>query len=233
MTRTIFTDVSEMEFRLKLPVGFYDKLLEEDDWSFVIKLSSLFEGACTQVLSAHANCPALNDALSRMTMRGSKIGTLVKLNSLTPDQAKVLDAIAVLRNSLVHSISNVTFSFNDYFAQMSAKQAKAQVMIFGHGLKELQPVGDRLIPRAEFVRMNPKLSIWLTSAEILACIHLGIRDAELRLNSEALDRYSKLSHDFPSNLGLGQADASTGAGSGGLLGFVADAGRDPVVGRSV
>lgn len=233
MTRTIFTDVSEMESRLQLPVGFYDKLLEEDDWSFVIKLSSLFEGACTHVLSAHANCPALNDAISRMTMRGSKIGTLVKLNSLTRDQAKVLEAIAVLRNSLVHSISNVTFSFDDHFALMSTKQAKEQVILFGHGLKELMPVGGRFVPRAEFVRMNPKLSIWLTSAEILACIHLGIRDAELRLNSEALDRYSKLTHDFPANLGLGQADAGTGAGSGGLLDFVADAERDPVGGRSV
>jgi hypothetical protein len=216
-----------MEALLQLPQGFYGKLLGEDDWSFVIKLSSLFEGACTQVLIAHANCPAMNDALSRMTMRGSKIKTMVSLGSLTQDQAGILEAIATLRNSLVHSISNVTFSFDGYFERLAPQRAKQEVKLFGHGLKDQLPVGGSLVSRAEFVRANPKVSIWLTSAEVLACIGLGISDAKFRLDSEALDRYSKLAHDDFSNLGLGRLPdgSDSGALGEGLLSLNIDAAR--------
>jgi hypothetical protein len=41
--RGIFNDVKAFERRLGLPVGFYERLLQEDDWSFVIKLNALFE----------------------------------------------------------------------------------------------------------------------------------------------------------------------------------------------
>ncbi len=44
-------EVSELESLLGLPNGFYNNLLAEDDWSFVIKLSALFEAASGQALA--------------------------------------------------------------------------------------------------------------------------------------------------------------------------------------
>ena len=47
----MFADVVSSVQKLGLPEGFYNNLLNEDDWSFVIKLSALFEAAATHVLT--------------------------------------------------------------------------------------------------------------------------------------------------------------------------------------
>lgn len=217
MTRTLITEISEFEARLKLPSGFYFKLLEEDDWSFVIKLSSLFEGACTQVLSALVDCPELNEVLVRMDMAAprGKIDTLRKFGSLSDDQAKILKVIAELRNDLVHGISKVGFRFENYFEGLVPSKVDQQVKLFGHGLIEQLQVGNRKVPRAQFVRDNIKLSIWLTASEVLACLHLDIRGAELRLTERALDHYNMISDELANNLGLGHF--VTGLFPGGQL----------------
>lgn len=56
----IFTDIADFEKRLNLPLGLYEKLLKEDDWSFVIKLSALFEAACTHILSVRLRATAFS-----------------------------------------------------------------------------------------------------------------------------------------------------------------------------
>lgn len=204
MARTIIMEITDIEARLKLPEGFYLKLLEEDDWSFVIKLSSLFEGACTEVLSAQVNCPEMNDILARMDMAApkGKIETLKKFGSLTDDQAKILKAIAELRNELVHKISNVGFQFSRYFEDMPPSKVDQQIKLFGHGLVDQLMVGTRKVPRAEFVRNNIKYSLWMTAAEVLACLHLDFRSVELRLNDHAMQQYEKITLKFAALDGL-------------------------------
>lgn len=74
MARTIFHDVAELERRLGLTPKFYDGLLEEDDWSFVVKLNALFEGACTHVLTVRLQAPELADALAHLDLRTPSTG---------------------------------------------------------------------------------------------------------------------------------------------------------------
>lgn len=205
MTRTLSTEIYEFEARLKLPSGFYYKLLEEDDWSFVIKLSSLFEGACTQVLLAQVGCPELSEVLARMDMAAprGKIDTLRKFGSLSDDQAKILKVIAELRNELVHGISKVGFRFERYFEGMTPSKADQQVKLFGYGLLERLQVGNKKVPRTQFVRDNTKLSIWLTASEVLACLNLDIRGTELRQTERALAHYDMICDRLANNPGLG------------------------------
>ena len=65
MATDIFHDVVQFEQCLGLPNGFYEKLLGEDDWSFIVKLSALFEAACSHILVKRLHAPELEDYLGR------------------------------------------------------------------------------------------------------------------------------------------------------------------------
>src|SRR5688572_2981213 len=98
-----FADISAFESQLGLPVGFYDKLLQEDDWSFIIKLNALFEAAATHILVVRLKAPELADALANLDFAHGKYGKLVllrKLDAINKDQATLLRMLAELRNSL-------------------------------------------------------------------------------------------------------------------------------------
>lgn len=92
MTRIIFGEVTEFEQRLGLPDGFYDRLIKEDDWSFVIKLNSLFEGACTHILAVRLHSPDLIEAFAHLDFAHSKCGKIAMLkalNAVTSGQSNV------------------------------------------------------------------------------------------------------------------------------------------------
>lgn len=205
MNRSIFRDVSEFEAKLGLPHGFYDRLLKEDDWSFVIKLSSLFEGACTHVLSARLNRPELDDAFANIDMANSKFGKIVMLKALgaiNPEQFNILKALVEHRNKLIHNISNVSFSFDAFIESIDKNKLKSIITLFGHGLQENLSISGKTVTKEKFVRQNLKLSIWLTAAEILACLYLDLEVAQLHLERQALDAYSKLSRLPAASSGL-------------------------------
>lgn len=185
----IFKDISDFEVRLSLPNGFYDSLLKEDDWSFIIKLSALFEASCTQILAVRLRSPELVSAFSYLEQGNTKCGKIVllkELDAITSKQAKVLSVLASLRNKLVHNISNVGFSFSRYIQDLNIDDKNNFVNWFGHGLNDEIKFSGKVIPKREFVLSNPKLAVWTTSAEILACLYLEIERVDLKIESEAL-----------------------------------------------
>lgn len=66
MTSGIFNDVAQFEHCLGLPNGFYGQLLKEEDWSFVVKLSALFEAACAHILMKRLHTPELEDEIAHL-----------------------------------------------------------------------------------------------------------------------------------------------------------------------
>ena len=186
----IFSDVSDFESRLKLPNGFYRDLLKEDDWSFVIKVSALFEAATTHLLAARFGTPEIESELAFLEQanpRNGKIVLLEKMEILYKEQANCLTKLANLRNQLAHKIENVSFNFADYITGMDKNQTGVFVKWAGHGVVETARYEGTRITRHDFVIGNPKFSIWLTAAEILACMNLDIQDIELRIKIEAFE----------------------------------------------
>jgi hypothetical protein len=197
MTVRIFSDIESLEVLLALPGGFYDRILREDDWSFVIKLNALFEGVCTEVLSSRLSAPEILSALAHLDFGNTKCGKITMLRALdaiTSEQATVLRALAELRNDLVHNISKVHFSFEGYLASRDTNQLKSVLKTFGHGVCDQVSIGGKTVPRHEFVTSNPKMSLWLTAAEVLACLHLEFVRTELRLEKSALEKYARIAH---------------------------------------
>lgn len=134
--RHMFSDIQSFENLLRLPKGFYDQLLKDDDWSFVIKLNALFEAACAHALSTRLGAAELIDQFARLELadptRG-KIKFLLTLACITPEQAKFLTRLAELRNKLAHDVSKASFTFRSYVTGMDSNQKKELAKVFGHG----------------------------------------------------------------------------------------------------
>lgn len=191
----IFRDIAAFEERLGLPKKFYVRLLEENDWSFVIKLNALFEAVCSHALSARLNAPELIDQFARLELadrdRG-KIKFLSSLGCLTNEQAKFLRELASLRNKLAHDVSQVTFTFDSYVSKLDSNQRKNLVKVFGYNGNDPVFIADKKIPLSKFVMENMKLVTWLTAANVLGCLYFEYEIAEIRLKPTALAEYRRM-----------------------------------------
>lgn len=191
----ISQEILAFERKLGLKRGFYDDLLENDDWSFVIKLNAVFEAACTQALTQRLLSPELLDDLAHLDFsdkRRGKVRFLRSLDAISETHAKILYALAELRNKLVHNIAQVNFSLTRYFNELDKNQLKSQCELWGSGVADTLLSNGKLVPRNEFVRSEPKLAIWMTCFEILACLHLEFELAEIRNAQRAMDGYKRI-----------------------------------------
>ena len=68
---------------------------------------------------------------------------------------------------------------------MDKNKTGAFVKWAGHGVVETANYKSVHITRHDFVTSNPKYSIWLTAAEVLACMNLDIKGIEARIKIEA------------------------------------------------
>jgi hypothetical protein len=61
-------EYAELERAVGVREGFFHRLVDEDDWSFVIKLHALFEAACAHLLLFHFREPELADIVARLEL---------------------------------------------------------------------------------------------------------------------------------------------------------------------
>ena len=80
--------LAELEQRIGVQSGFFESLLQEDDWSFVIKLHALLEAACTQLLLFHFKEPALGRVLARLELSNKTTGKVAFLDALAYRQVE-------------------------------------------------------------------------------------------------------------------------------------------------
>lgn len=116
-----------VEEALGLPAKFIENLITEDDWSLVIKVHSLLESACSDMLSLFFGKPELVDIFSQMEMSNKKTGKLAfisNLNLLSKKERRFISQLSELRNQLVHNAKNVTFSLQKHFENLSTEQRK-------------------------------------------------------------------------------------------------------------
>ncbi len=116
-----YADLERLERDLCLPSEFLGKLVEEDDWSFVIKSHAIIEAALTHFLISSTDA-RLAHLFHRLPFGGGHASKLAVahalglLDDLSHDFARRLSE---LRNRLVHAVGHVSFAFGPYVAAMS------------------------------------------------------------------------------------------------------------------
>jgi len=180
----------QLEQELGLPKGFFSKLKDEDDWSFVVKLESLIESACTYLLVKATN-PALEEIFSRLEIASKstgKIAFIKSLNLLDEPERAFIRAIAELRNTLVHDVRNVaSFSFPKYIEGLDNQQ--------------LENLGKTLLRHDETEKLREclkdgaKILFWFSALSVLANIYI------VKLRADLKQRSHEILSEFIDNFG--------------------------------
>jgi len=111
---------------------FVKQLLEQDDWSFVIKSHALIETAVSQMIITVLGENRLGQFIEKMPLN-SKITVAESLELLDAKQIRFVRWFSKLRNRLVHRFENLGFTFEKHMTSMTAdelKQWKKEVVWF-------------------------------------------------------------------------------------------------------
>jgi hypothetical protein len=125
--------ITDLEHRLGLPRGFFRRLVDEDDWSFIIKLHALFEAACTHMLVFHFQEPNLEGVLSRIELSNKttgKVAFLGKLGLLSKYRRRYISALSELRNNLVHDVRQSAFNLDTWVSTLADADLKQFAIAF-------------------------------------------------------------------------------------------------------
>lgn len=175
-------EVQALEVDLGLPKGFFYSLMRESDWSFIIKLHALVEASVTHLLEHELDNPGASTFVHRLNL-GGRTGRLQLAQDLGMLDVEIpfLKQLSKIRNDCVHDVRNVTFGFKSYIGALNPDAKKEMLKAFAPILAEVPMVGPNgaTTGRDEFVTLNPKLAIWITSLSVLATINISKDRAKL------------------------------------------------------
>jgi len=174
--------IKQFEKDLKVPNGFFTKLLNEDDWSFVIKISALLETASTDALTKVLGYKEIEEVLTYLDYGNAKSGKIVlmeKLDIVYKNQASVLRKLLELRNKIAHRLENINFTFDEHIKGFDSGQKKSFIDIFGRNMPDIIKLKSQKIEKRDFILENPKITIWLITREIISCMYLSKEKKEI------------------------------------------------------
>jgi hypothetical protein len=174
----IDNEIAKIEAELGLPDNYFAALLDEDDWSFIIKCHALIESACSFLLTSYFNDQNYNDIFSRLEMSDAKTGKLAFLKAaglVVSEEAAFIANLSELRNKLVHNIKGVAFKFADYISGLDKNQKKSFAKTFGYAHLETSADGRSLVLKdLSIVLSTPRKAIWNGVKLILVVIRIQV-----------------------------------------------------------
>jgi len=190
--------LSEFESKIDLAEGFYYKLLEDDDWSFTIKLHSLIEAAISFALSE-----SIKIAFSKYHPDGNinllKVFTLLETSNKNTGKLAFLKGLDIpyskyrgfilhlsqMRNKMIHNISNVSMTIKEYYGSLETdKEDFRDKMTFTiDGEVDFK---DKKLNKNQLFELNPKVAIWYNSLECILELYSLVKTFELENKRESL-----------------------------------------------
>lgn len=179
--------ILDLQGKLNLPKNFFKKLLEEDDWSFIIKLHALIEAACTDLLLHRFDEPNLRNIISRLELSNKTFGKLAfikELDLLGDTKRRYISTLSEWRNNFVHNVQNCSASLTDIIAAMDKNEIKKFALNFspfettlqkfvGGPLELLDEATKKNIDTNNLIKRatsNPKLHIWIGAYGLLTSL---------------------------------------------------------------
>ncbi|RZG09022.1 hypothetical protein EXT48_02315 [Pseudoalteromonas sp. CO348] len=116
---------SEMRAKFNENKDLLLKLVEEDDWSFVIKIHAFIEAMVTELIITQISDSRIKSTVERLPLsdgQASKLKMVKELNLLNSNERKFIRYFSSLRNELAHNIENVNFTFEGYINSLDKNQ---------------------------------------------------------------------------------------------------------------
>lgn len=186
--------ISALSLKLGLPPTFFFGLLEEDDWSFLIKAHAFVEAALTHLLAVALRYEALAPVLARLDTSDSATGKIAfaKATGLLDTSAlRFVRRLSELRNTVIHDVRNVSFDLATWHASLdtNAKRAFLADLTF---FATVAPAEGRVSPEKaqELARgllaTSPKHLIWFNLSFFSLLVHQRSNAAAAQTNLERL-----------------------------------------------
>jgi hypothetical protein len=161
----LYADISKLEAAIGLPKDFIGNLMEEDDWSFVIKSHSIVEAALAHLLGSVSDA-RLAKLFRRLPLAGpaSKLAALEAIDALDAPTRGLIARLAKLRNDLVHDVSYLSFTFEQQLASHDRHDLAELIsqVVAGPEWKQFIPIVE------EGLRTMPKPTLAVGVTGILA-----------------------------------------------------------------
>jgi hypothetical protein len=183
--QSIYAIVAEFEKAIKLPDGFCERLRDEDDWSFVIKLHALLEAAVTHLLVVTLGHETLMPIFARLELGQAQTGKLAfvdRLSLLDSQNRGFLRWLSEVRNQVVHDVRNVAFDLAAYVMGLDSNQRRKFLKaIVARDADNSVSVDDETFgPLSRLAKML----VWRQGLFVVAIIHLQADAERLRTESE-------------------------------------------------
>jgi len=182
-------EVRQFEQELGVAAGFFENLLKEDDWTFVIKLHALIEASATSLLVEIFDKPELKKQFGSLPLSDVSYGKLSFLKSLgviEKPYEHFVRKLSEIRNKSVHNVSQTSLDFRELVDSSDKNQKKALAVALGAAFSS----GD--LEKAGLINDDPKLLIWMTALNLIGQMSMhkrivSIEKREVDLAVDALD----------------------------------------------
>jgi hypothetical protein len=104
-----------------------DSLMNDDDWTFVVKIHAMIEVGLNHLIIAHLEQPSLNDVVARLETNNPRAGKLAFVKAcglLHEDGILLVRLLSEVRNRAVHGIENFDLNLAGYFRDLDVNQQK-------------------------------------------------------------------------------------------------------------
>ena len=165
-----FDAIEAFEHEVGLPNRWYFSLLQEGDWSFVIKLYALFEAAITHAVEAKVQPEPLKKFVASLNIGGQfgKLTLAESLDVMEANQLKFVRALSAIRNRCVHDVRNVQFKIEAYFAAMTEPEQRVFLGLLEGHFADPMAHGTTTVDRDVFLKSNLKMAVWVVASKIIA-----------------------------------------------------------------
>ncbi len=117
--------IRELEQKLGIQPGFFERLKQEDDWSFVIKAHAFLEALLSHKLISSIGKDELRETIASLNVAGgrtSKLAFGAALGLLDDQDKRFITELSALRNLLVHDIRYVDFDLSRHVSQLDSQK---------------------------------------------------------------------------------------------------------------
>jgi len=179
------THIRDFETHLGVPNRFFESLISEDDWSFIIKLHALVESVSTNILVDALGKPELRDQLSRLPLSDSEYGKLSLMKSLdlvSKPYRGFIRKLSELRNRAVHNVEQTNLNLKELINNSDKSKRNSLADSLGVGIR-----GSRE-ERLKLLNENPKFLIWISALCLISMLALHKKLFENDRNIEKLEK---------------------------------------------
>ncbi|VXC32329.1 hypothetical protein [Pseudomonas sp. 8O] len=167
-------DLAALEEAFGLPEKFIDNLINEDDWSLIIKSHALLESACADMLCHYFGKYEIGDIFAHLDMSNKKYGKIAFISALkllSKAERRFISELSELRNMLVHNVSNATFSLENYVSSLTTDKQKNLHSALNLRLK-IVSYKNEVIEGVDLLIKRPKFLIWSSLTQCLSSIYI-------------------------------------------------------------